>query len=174
MRSFIFWYLSRLSLFISPVSQRLKNYYCVSESPIIEELLDFFIYLLIPVQGLIVTVETSSDEFFLEKNVFTPKHIFHKRSYFLQGTDRKWAPLSTRDTANQIAGKSWNHRGLYWTLNFMAWTLWNNSSSWGHLGSSAFLGSGWWGHFPQEGDSTWYRFGIMSSPWLGAPNAILG
>ena len=36
----------------------------------------------------------------------------------------KWAPFAPRGSANQIAGKSWNHCGQYWTLNPMARKPW--------------------------------------------------
>ena len=49
--------------------------------------------------------------------------------YFIQNHSGKVqipkrAPSATSSTAYQIAGKSWNHRGQYWTLNRMPWKPW--------------------------------------------------
>ena len=60
-------------------------------------------------------------------NFISPRNnLFHRQRRFLLTRYRspKWTPSAPNGTANQIAGKSWNHRGQYWTLNAMAWKPW--------------------------------------------------
>ena len=93
-----------------------------------KKLLDFSIHLLIPSWGQFVTIKTSQDEFSFWESFISPRNnLFHtKRRFFFSGKVQipKWAPLAPNGTANQIAGKSWNHRGQYWTLNPMARKPW--------------------------------------------------
>ena len=52
-------------------------------------------------------------------------NLFHTQRLFSGKVQiPKWAPFAPNGTANQIAGKSWHHRGQYWTLNPMAWKPW--------------------------------------------------
>ena len=55
----------------------------------------------------------------LRENFISPRNNFFHTQIFFSGKVQipKWAPFAPNGTANQIAGKSWNHRGQYWTLN---------------------------------------------------------
>ena len=94
--------------------------------PSFKKLSDFSIHLLIPTCGQFVTINTSQDEFSFGKTLVLPETTYftHKEDFSWQGTIPKWAPFAPNGTANQIAGKSWNHRGQYWTLNPMARKPW--------------------------------------------------
>ena len=94
--------------------------------PLLKKMLDFAIHLLIPAWGQFVTIKTSQDEFSFGKTLFHPETTYftHKEDFSGRVQIPKWAPFAPNGTANQIAGKSWNHRGQYWTLNPMAWKPW--------------------------------------------------
>ena len=95
--------------------------------PLLKKLLDFPIHLLIPAYGQFVNIKTSQDELSFGKTLFSPRNnLFHTQRIFFSGKVQipKWAPLALNGTANQIAWKSWNHRGQYWTFNPMAPKPW--------------------------------------------------
>ena len=58
-------------------------------------------------------------------------NLFHTQRRFFSGKVQipKWAPFAPNGTANQIAEKSWNHRGHYWTLNPMDRKPWKSDPS---------------------------------------------
>ena len=76
-------------------------------------MLDFFIHLLIPAYGQFVTIKTSQGEFSFGKLYFSQKQLISHIKTIFPGKVQipKWAPFVLNGTANQIAGKSWNHRG---------------------------------------------------------------
>ena len=61
------------------------------------------------------------------ENCISPRNnLFHTQRRFFSGKVQipKWAPFAPNGTANQIAGKFWNHPGQHWTLNPMARKPW--------------------------------------------------
>ena len=84
-------------LFHQSVPHCLRFYHCFSASPII-----------------------------FKKCYFTQKQRISHTKKKISGKVQipKWAPFAPNGTANEIAGKSWNHRGQYWTLNPMARKPW--------------------------------------------------
>ena len=62
----------------------------------------------------------------LWENLFHPEATYftHEEDFSGKVQIPKWAPFAPNGTANQIAGKSWNYRGQYWTLNSMARKPW--------------------------------------------------
>ena len=91
---------------------------CFRKGHYFKKMLDFSIHLLIPAEGQFVTIKTSQDEFSLGKTLFHPETTYftHKEDFPGKVQIPKWAPFAPNVTANQIAGKSWNHRGQYWTF----------------------------------------------------------
>ena len=68
----------------------------------------------------------------LWENSISPRNnLLHTQRRFFSGKVQipKWASFAPNGTANQIAGKSWNHRGQYWTLNPMARKPWKSHPS---------------------------------------------
>ena len=105
--------------------------HCVSKVPLFKEMLNFFIHLLIAAWVQFITKKTSRDKFPLGKLYFTPKQLISltRKRYSGKVLIPEWAPFAPSDTANQIGGKSWNHRSQYLTLIPMARKTWISSPS---------------------------------------------
>ena len=92
----------------------LRHFHCVSVSPIIKSFPEcFFVHLLIPVWG---QIQSSKDEFFSEKNFYSPQTARVKYIFIGQQQIPKWAPFASRGTVNQIAGQvlepAWSILGI--------------------------------------------------------------
>ena len=121
---FKFWNISKISMFISSIGTSLFEVF--PQVPLFKKMLDFSFHLLIPAQGQFVTIKTLQDEVSFGKIYFTQKQLISHTKQKFSGKVQipKWAPFAPNGTANQIAGKSWNHRGQYWILNPMAPKPW--------------------------------------------------
>ena len=91
-------------------------------APLFKKLLYFSIYLLIPAWGQSVTIKTSQGEFLSWKNFINSETTYLTQQRLFSGKKHvpKWSPLA-RVVQPKIAGKSWNHRSLYWAWNLVDW-----------------------------------------------------
>ena len=114
-------------LFYQSVPHCLRFSHCVSASPIILKIVRFFHSFVDSCTGTICHHKDFTGQVLLWENLFHPETTYftHKDDFFSGKVQiPKWAPFAPNGTANQIAGKSWNHRGQYWTLNPMARKPW--------------------------------------------------
>ena len=91
--------------------------------PLFKKIVRFFYSFVDSCIGTICHHKDFTGRVLLGKTLFHPETTYFtlKENFFSDKVQiPKWAPLALNGTANQIAGKSWNHRGRYWTLNPMA------------------------------------------------------
>ena len=130
-----FWNIAKISsLFYQSVRHCLRFYHCVSASPIIWKIVRFFHSFVDSCKGTICHYKDFMGRVLLWENFISPRNnlVHTLRRFFADKVQiPKWAPFAPNGTVNQIAGKSWNHRGQYWTLNPMARKPWiSHPSCW--------------------------------------------